>query len=457
MKLGWILVLGVVPAALAADQARGAAGQGTTAADARAPIPLSLKRAVEIAIAPEGNTKIQLAGEALRQAQARSAQARAALLPDFESSFSDQNRTVNLASQGLTKIAIPFAGFAFPSLVGPFTTFDARVTGTQSVFDFSSIRRLQAARAGESATRQDVESTGEQVAAQVARAYLAGVRADADVETSQANVTLSQAVLTQAENQKKAGTGTGIEITRAKVQLANDQQRLLVAQNARRSAYLQLLRAMGLGLATEVVLTDKMAYIPVDALTLEQAKAQALKERPDLKAQQGREQNARLAASATKLERLPSVSAFGDYGTVGTGINNALPTRTYGVSVRVPIFDGGRRDARRAEAASQYRAERVRTNDLQEQIELDVRLALDGLHSAEDQVKVARDGLELAGNELTQARRRYEAGVANSLEVTDAQTRLERARDNQTVALYNYNLARIDLEQAMGQVRSAVR
>ena len=85
----------------------------------------------------------------------------------------------------------------------------------------------------------------------MARAYLAAVKADADVETAQANVTLSQALLKQAENQKTAGTGTGIEITRAKVQLANDRQRLLVAQNARRSAHLQLLRAMGLRLDTE--------------------------------------------------------------------------------------------------------------------------------------------------------------------------------------------------------------
>ena len=119
--------------------------------------------------------------------------------------------------------------------------------------------------------------------------------------------------------------------------------------------------------------------------------------------------------------------------------------------MKVPLFDGGRRDARRAESASQYRAEKVRTSDLKEQIELDVRLALDALRSADDQVKVAKEGLDLADNELTQARRRYEAGVTNSLEVTDAQTRLERARDNQTAALYNYNLARIDLAQAMGK------
>jgi outer membrane protein TolC len=93
-----------------------------------------------------------------------------------------------------------------------------------------------------------------------------------------------------------------------------------------------LLRAMGLRLDTELELTDKLAYVPVDAVTLEQAKAQALKERPDLKAQQEREANARMAASATKMERLPTVAAFGDYGAIGTGFDNALPTRTYGIS-----------------------------------------------------------------------------------------------------------------------------
>jgi outer membrane protein TolC len=214
---------------------------------------------------------------------------------------------------------------------------------------------------------------------------------------------------------------------------------------------------MSVRLDTELELTDKLQYIPVDAVTMDAAKAQALKERPDLKAQQEREANARLSASATRLERLPSVAAFGDYGSSGRALDNSVPTRTVGIQVKVPIFDGGRRDARREESASQFRAETVRTNDLKEQIELDVRLALDGLQSADQQVKVSREGLELADNELTQARRRYDAGVAISVEVTDAQTRLERARDNQTTALYNYNVARIDLAQSMGKVRSMVQ
>jgi outer membrane protein TolC len=423
-----------------------------------APLQLSLKRAVEVAVAPEGSAKIQLADEALKQAQARAAEARAALLPDLESSFNYSTQTVNLAAEGLsTAFQIPIPGFQFPTLVGPFSVADARATAQQSVFDFSAIRRFQASKVGIAASKSDLEASSEQVAAQVARAYLGAVKGDTDVETAQANVTLSQATLTQAENQKAAGTGTGIEITRAKVQLANDQQRLVAARNARRAAHLQLLRAMGMRLDTDLELTDKLQYVPVDAVTLETARAQAFKDRPDYQAQQQKESNARLSASATTLERLPTLAASANYGSIGSGLNNAIPTYAYGISVRVPVFDGGRRDARRVESDSEYRAEKVRTTDLKEQIELDVRLALDSLTSAAEEVQVAKDGLELSESELTQARRRYEGGVANSLEVTDAQTRLERARDNQTDALYNYNLARVDLAQAMGKVRSMVQ
>ncbi|HTS62360.1 MAG TPA: TolC family protein [Candidatus Acidoferrales bacterium] len=444
MKLPLALVL-LAPAALAADKAA-----------VNAPLPLSLKRAVAIALAPEGSAKVQLSTEAEKQAETRSAEARAALLPDLSAAFSEQNMTRNLAAVGI-QLQLPVLGIQFPTFVGPFSVMDARVSANQSVFDFSSIRRYQAAKVGISASKSDLNGAEEQVASQVARAYLAAIKADADVETARANIGLSEALQKQAENLKTAGTGTGIEITRARVQLANDRQRLLVAENAQRAARLQLLRAMNLRLDTELVLTDRLAYTPVDAVTLEGAQAQALKERPDYKAQQDRESTARLSYSATKVERLPSVSAFGDYGASGTGFDSSLPTRTIGISVRVPIFDGGRRDARRAESASQYRSEKVKTTDLKEQIELDVRLALDALHSAEDEVTVAKEGLDLAQNELTQARRRNDAGVAIALEVTDAQTRLERALDNQTAALYNYNLARIDLAQAMGAVRRMVQ
>jgi len=420
-------------------------------------LQLSLKQAVQLALAPEGSTRVKLAEEDLKQAESRANQARAALLPDIEGSLQYQNETVNLRAFGIDFPKIPIPGFAIPTFVGPFGVLDARASANQTVFDFSAIRRFQASKVAVEATQADNDGTHDQVTDQVARAYLAGLRAQASLDTERANVELSQSLLRLAQQQKAAGTGTGIEITRAEVQLANDRQALLVAENDVDRTHLQLLKVIGLKLDNPVELVDRLGYIPMEGTDPAQALATAKQHRAELRAQQRRQENARLNFSATKMERLPSVSAFANYGDIGTSLGSALPTRSIGASVKIPIFDGGRRDARRAESASVFRQEAIRTTDLNDQIELDVRVAIDSLHSADAQVKAAEEGLTLAENEVAQAERRYKAGVSNSVEVTDAQTRLARARDNRVNALYNYNLARIDLGTATGTIQSLLQ
>src|SRR3954467_15953725 len=91
-----------------------------------APLALSLKRAVQLAVSREGSTRVQLSAEALKQAESRSAQARSALLPGLGPGLALQNQTRNLAAFGL-RLSSPIPGFTFPTFVGPFTTMDARV------------------------------------------------------------------------------------------------------------------------------------------------------------------------------------------------------------------------------------------------------------------------------------------------------------------------------------------
>jgi outer membrane protein len=415
---------------------------------------LSIKRAVEIALTPEGSPRVALAMESVKQAQDQVREAKAAFLPTVDGSIKETSETVNLRTFGIDFPTIP--GFKIPTFVGPFDVFDARATAEQSIFSFSDFRKYQASRAAAVASASDLGTTRNQVSDQVARAYVACLRADAALETAQANVDLSNALLKLSNQEKDAGTGTGIEITRAQVQLANDQQRLIVADNDRRKAVLQLLRAMGLNLDADVAFSDKLAYAAVDVATLEASLSEARKQRTELQAQQQHEKVARLNYSSVSAERLPSAGAFGDYGAIGLNPDSARPTRDIGINVKVPIFDGFRRDARRDESLSEYRQEKTRTHDLEQQIELDVRLALDNLRSAKAEVQTAEDGLKLAENEVAQAQRRYQAGVTNSIEVTDAQTRLDRARDNRIAALYDYNLARIDLATATGTITEYV-
>jgi outer membrane protein TolC len=62
--------------------------------------------------------------------------------------------------------------------------------------------------------------------------------------------------------------------------------------------------------------------------------------------------------------------------------------------------------------------------------------------------------VQLSQEEVTQARDRFAAGVADNIEVVQAQDALARANDNQIAALFQYNEARADLAHAIGQTES---
>ncbi|MCI0718945.1 MAG: TolC family protein [Acidobacteria bacterium] len=416
---------------------------------------LGLRQAVDIAIEQDGNAKVRLAAQLLQQAKAQSAQERSALLPNLDASVVQQNRTTNLEAVGIQfDIALP--GFETPRFVGPFDTFDARVKASQSLLDLSAIRRFQASKAGVGEAQSQSESAKNEVAGLVAGHYLSALRAEAGWQAAGANVELAKALLDLAADQKKAGAGTGIEVIRAEVQLANERQHLLLAENERHKAHLQLLRVMGLKLDVPLELSQELSAARFPAGPLADLIATALTSRAEFQAQSKREEKLRLQYSAVKWERLPSIHGFADYGSLGSSLSNSLPTRSLGVSLNLPLFDGGRRDARRAEIQSRWEQERIRTEDLRAQIELEIRIALDNLRSTEEQVKVAEEGLQLAGGELAQAQRRYRSGVTTNVEVTDAQTRMERARENRISSLFQFNRAKIDLGQAMGTIRSLI-
>ena len=411
------------------------------------PTPLTMKQAVEMALAPDGNTKLQLQREAQLAAVARKNIVKGALLPNVDAAITETDFTRNLKAFGFS---IPIPGVKSPTLVGPLSNFDIRATISQSIFDFSAWKRLDAAKANMAVAEAEKEAASNQVADAVARAYLIALRNKSAVDTVNANLELAQKLMRLAENQKEAGTGTGVEVTRAKVQLANERQRLSVADLELEAAKLHLMRTIGMDLSASIELADTLTIPTAATANLEEAMASAKQYRPDWLAQKRREQAASLNFQAVRAERLPSLGAFADYGALGISPGGALATHTIGASLKVPIFDGGRRDSRRAESAISLRQEAIRTKDFAQQVELEVRLALGAVHASEGQVKVAEEGLALSGQELEQAERRYREGVSNSVELVDAQTRLARARDNRIFALYQNNVARIDLATAMG-------
>ena len=149
---------------------------------------------------------------------------------------------------------------------------------------------------------------------------------------------------------------------------------------------------------------------------------------------------------------MPSVHYSGNWAQLGTSPSLVIPTYAYSGTVSMPLFTGGRIHAEIVRADLDIQKLQQQKADLRNQIALDVKTALINLDSARNEVGVANLGVQLSKEEVDQARDRFKAGVANNIEVIQAQDSLARANDNQIAGLYRFNQARADLARAIGQM-----
>jgi outer membrane protein TolC len=412
-------------------------------------LKLSLREAIQAAI--DHNVNVRLLRERIAAAQSAANTSLGALLPNVSGHASWRNQTVNLAAFGLPKDRLGALGLS-GSVTQPFDVYDARASLVQNIFSLSLIQRWRAAKSGVEVANLEAEVTKRDVMATVGLLYMEATRAAAAVKARQADMELSLQLLKLAQDRKKAGVATGLDVTREEVHLENTRQRLLVADNDHESAKLNLIRALGIDFDVRLTLTDELAFVKVAFQTPIDALLAAQENRTELKAQITRQKLAALSLSSITSERIPSLSLNGDYGWIGLKPDEALATRSIGLMLSVPIFDGGQREGRISETRSRVRQESIRMEDLSDQITLEVRHALLTLDSSTQQVSVAEKGIELALKELTFARDRFAAGLATNIEVTNAQTSVARARDNLIEALFRFNASRINLARAKGEL-----
>jgi len=321
-----------------------------------------------------------------------------------------------------------------------------------SVFDLTLWRRYQAARDTVNASKANSLSTREQVILLVVSQYIGTLRAMANVEASQSRVTLAQALYEQAADLQKEGVGTGIDTLRANVELQNEKQRLIQAETDRDSSLFGLSRLLNLDPRQAIELGDSLSFFDTPQPEVEPSIELALAERQEWKALESQMKAAGFQKKASQDSRLPSLRFDGDFAYVGTSGNTTLPTYTYQASVNMPLFTGGRIHAEIVRADLEIKKLEQQKDDLRNQIALDVKTALLNLQSARSEVQVANLGVQLSKEEVDQARDRFKAGVANNIEVIQAQDSLARANDNQIVALYRFNQGRADLARSIGQM-----
>jgi outer membrane protein TolC len=391
--------------------------------------------------AVDENPTVQLFKERITQAKDQAFTQLGTLLPNLSATASAARRRFFLGS---------FAGS--PGVSSPRDFYEARVSFTQNIFSLSLIQKWRAARTNVEVSTLDSATTRMDTMATVGLAYLETLRAQAAGKARLADVKLNNELLRLAVERKYAGMATSLDVIRAKVQLENEKQRLLVARNDHDRAKLNLIRAMGLSFNVSLVLTDELILHKVPEQTVEEALQVATENRVEFKAQKKRERLAELSLSSVTMERVPSLIGSGDVGMIGNQIPDALTTDNVQLLLSIPIFDGGQREGRISESRSLVRQEAIRTRDIHYQVALEVRDAMLTLESTQQQVAVAHEGLRLSLKELDLARQRFAVGVATNIEVTTAQTSVAQARDNLIEGLFNFNASRVNLARAQGQL-----
>src|SRR5690349_5151673 len=414
-----------------------------------APAQLSLSDAINLAL--QNNLATLSAQEERRAASGFSQEARSALLPNISGVSYQANLTENLAALGFQSSTLP----GLSTFIGPFNNFDARARLVQTIFDLSAIRNFQSTREGVRIAEFRQQLAREEVSEATALTYLETLRSERNVSAAQANVTLAEALLKLAQDQRNAGVATGVDVTRAETRLAQERVDLAQAQQSAEQARLNLQRVIGVPLGSQLVLTDQLSFTAEPLPQADSAVADALSHRAEVLISEAQVNMFKLEREAVKDEYLPSLQFVGDYGVSGiTPTDTALPTRRAAVQLNVPIFNGGLTQGRLTVATSREREAELQMGSVRGQVEQDVRLAISTLQTTLERVRAADEALRLAERELEMSRDRFRAGVADNLEVINAQASLANARAGQVQALAVYNAARLNLAAAVGRAEA---
>jgi len=411
-------------------------------------LQLSLRDATERAI--KYNLATVYSSEAERIAAAQRLGDLAQLLPRLDSRLSTEQRQVNLAAFG-------FGGFpGVKQVIGPFALLDARAQLTTPLIDLERRHNLRESESKELATALSSANVREAVVLTAVDLYFQVISANSRVAAVEAQVSRAATLHQRATDLKNAGFVPGIDVVRAEVEQRSLEQRLIQAKNAVEKQKLLLARAIGLPLSQGFVLTDKLP--PESQLDLPMASLldRAYANRPDVKALDAQIRAAEEAIKAVKARRMPALNAQGDYGVNGRTPGNLHGTYSLRLEVKVPIFDRSI-ESDELEKESDLRRKKAEQDNLRSRIEFEVRSSLIDMQSTLDQLQVARRSVELARQQLDQAQDRFGAGVADNLEVVQAQEAVALADEGVIQSLYSFNISRALLAKATGSAERAIQ
>ncbi|MBI5237590.1 MAG: TolC family protein [Deltaproteobacteria bacterium] len=395
---------------------------------------LTLQRCMEIALANQ--PAISAAAGSLRAAESRVGQAEAGYYPQIE------------LSSGYKK---SHSGSG-ASILAPTdsNSYSAAVSLKQNIYDFGK-RSLQVSvtRHNLGSFASDLENARIQAVFNVKQAYYGLLQSKKNLEAADEALRRFEKHLEQAKGFYEAGARPKFDVTRAEVDLSNARVSLIKAENSVRLGRAALNRAMGVPVAPEYSIKDNLAYEKYD-ISLDTALSKAFASRPDLKAAVYKRMSAGAGIELSRKNYYPALNGNASYGWQG---DELPPDNEWNIAVTftAPLFTGWLSGHQVEESRANYMAAGANEELMRQNVILDVTEAHLGLKEAEARISSTALAEKQAEENLGLANGRYEEGVGNPIEITDAASAYINAKAAHIQALTDYKTAEASLEKAMGE------
>jgi len=288
--------------------------------------------------------------------------------------------------------------------------------------------------------------------------YYGLLLAEESLRVAETGLAVATSHYLSAEDRYDAGLVSEYDVLRARVEVSNLETERDRASDGVEAARRALRNQLQLGEDEDVVLTDRMEF-ELELFDLDQALVDAAERRTELLQF---DRNIEVSDAYTDIEKT------GDNPTVllmaGASLYaNALSldkdewSDQYNVMLNMswPIWDGLVTHGKVKQKESITDALRLEREAAADGIELEVKGIFDALLTAEKAVRTSEETVTMAERGLEIAQARYDYGLMSNLEVMDAQSALTQARLGYSAALYDYNIAKLEMLRATGRIEEA--
>ena len=294
-----------------------------------------------------------------------------------------------------------------------------------------------------------LEIVAEEVLLETTRNYYALQNGDATVEIAEAAVREATRTLKDAQFSEEAGVATRFDVIRARTQLAQTEQTLVIAIADREISRQQLAETLSLPDNASLAAADPIEPAGAWEFSLPESIVLAYQNRAELEQFLLQREIAQEQRTASLSQIRPTITASAAYALLDNFEDNfdIIDEYSLGLNIRWQLFDGGAAKAGAQQAEKDMEIAETQFANQRNEISFAVKQAYLQLESNRNNIDTATQEVEWAEASLEMARLRFQEGIGTQTDVIDAQTQLTTARDRLLSSIIVYNQSLADLRR----------